>query len=43
MVYTVKVGGVRCHIVSDGLNVADGGGFFGVVPRVMWQKVIPAN
>ena len=43
MVYTVKVGGVRCHIVSDGLNVADGGGFFGVVPRVMWQRVIAAN
>ncbi len=43
MVYTVKVGGVRCHIVSDGLNVADGGGFFGVVPRVMWQRVMPAN
>ena len=43
MVYTVKVGGVRCHILSDGLNVADGGGFFGVVPRVMWQRVIAAN
>jgi len=43
MVYSVKVGGVRCHIVSDGLNVADGGGFFGVVSRVMWQRVIPAN
>lgn len=43
MVYTVKVGGVLCHIVSDGLNIADGAGFFGVVPRVMWQRVIPAN
>lgn len=43
MVYTVQVGGVRCHILSDGLNAADGGGFFGVVPRVMWQRVIAAN
>ena len=43
MVYTVQVGSVRCHIVSDGLNVADGGGFFGVVPRIMWQRVIAAN
>ncbi len=43
MIYTVKVGGVRCHIVSDGLNVADGGAFFGVVPRVMWQRVMPSN
>lgn len=43
MSYTVQVGGVRCHILSDGLNVADGGGFFGVVPRVMWQRVIRPN
>lgn len=43
MIYTIKVGGVRCHIVSDGLNVADGGGFFGIIPRVMWQRVIAAN
>jgi glyoxylase-like metal-dependent hydrolase (beta-lactamase superfamily II) len=43
MVYTVQVGAVRCHILSDGLNVADGGGFFGVVPRVMWQRVMPPN
>ena len=43
MIYTVTVGSVRCHILSDGLNVADGGGFFGVVPRVMWQRVIAAN
>ncbi|HXF64923.1 MAG TPA: MBL fold metallo-hydrolase [Caldilineaceae bacterium] len=43
MVYTVQVGSIRCHILSDGLNVADGGGFFGVVPRVMWQRVIQPN
>jgi glyoxylase-like metal-dependent hydrolase (beta-lactamase superfamily II) len=43
MVYTVQVGGVRCHILSDGLNLADGGGFFGVVPRVLWQRVIVPN
>jgi glyoxylase-like metal-dependent hydrolase (beta-lactamase superfamily II) len=43
MVYTVKVGEVRCHIVSDGLNMADGGGFFGVVPRLLWQRVMPGN
>jgi glyoxylase-like metal-dependent hydrolase (beta-lactamase superfamily II) len=43
MVYSVKVGRIHCHIISDGLNVADGGGFFGVIPRVMWQRVITAN
>lgn len=40
MAYTVMVGSVRCHILSDGLNAVDGGGFFGVVPRSMWQRVI---
>lgn len=43
MVHTVQVGGVRCHILSDGLNLADGGGFFGVAPRVLWQRVIAPN
>ena len=43
MIYTVQVGSVRCHIVSDGLNTSDGGGFFGVVPRLLWQRVIPGN
>ena len=41
--YTLEVGGVRCHIVSDGLNSVDGGGFFGVVPRVLWERVIRPN
>lgn len=43
MATTVQIGGVRCHIVSDGLNLSDGGGFFGVVPRVMWERVIAPN
>jgi glyoxylase-like metal-dependent hydrolase (beta-lactamase superfamily II) len=43
MAHLVTVGSVRCHLLSDGLNLADGGGFFGVVPRVMWQRVMPAN
>jgi len=38
--YTLQIGGVRCHIVSDGLNRVDGGGFFGLVPRLLWQQVI---
>lgn len=43
MAQTIQVGSVRCHIVSDGLNIADGGGFFGLVPRVLWQRVIAGN
>lgn len=43
MATTVTIGGVRCHILSDGQNIADGGGFFGLVPRVMWERVITPN
>lgn len=40
MAITLEIGGVRCHILSDGLHRLDGGGFFGLVPRVLWQQVI---
>ncbi len=40
MPHTLMVGSLRCHILTDGLHALDGGGFFGLVPRVMWQKVI---
>jgi glyoxylase-like metal-dependent hydrolase (beta-lactamase superfamily II) len=37
---TFNVGGVRLHLVSDGVFWTDGGGAFGVVPRTLWRKVI---
>ncbi|MCB0062038.1 MAG: MBL fold metallo-hydrolase [Caldilineaceae bacterium] len=40
MAYTVKVGDLTCHIVDDGKQLVDGGGYFGVVPRILWQRVI---
>jgi glyoxylase-like metal-dependent hydrolase (beta-lactamase superfamily II) len=43
MAYTVTIGSTRCHILSDGLHQIDGGGFFGLVPRVMWARVIQPN
>ncbi len=43
MPYTLQVGKVRCHILNDGLHPVDGGGFFGVVPRLLWQRVIEPN
>ncbi len=43
MAYSLNVGSIRCHILSDGLQYVDGGGFFGVVPRAMWQDVIAPN
>ena len=33
MAYTLQVGSIRCHILSDGLHYVDGGGFFGLIPR----------
>jgi glyoxylase-like metal-dependent hydrolase (beta-lactamase superfamily II) len=43
MPHTLTVGSVRCHILSDGQHTSDGGGFFGLVPRLLWQRVIEPN
>lgn len=43
MPISLQVGTIRCHILSDGISVMDGGGFFGVVPRIMWQQIIQPN
>lgn len=40
MPYSMQIGSIRCHLVSDGRQLVDGGGFFGLVPRVLWQRVI---
>lgn len=40
MAYTVHIGSITCHIVSDGRQRTDGGGFFGLVPRTLWERVI---
>lgn len=40
MPHTLMVGSIRCHILSDGKHRMDGGGFFGLVPRLLWQRVI---
>ncbi len=40
MPYTFKIGSIQCHIVSDGQQLIDGGSFFGLVPRVLWERVI---
>ena len=43
MAYTVQIGSTQCHILSDGLHRIDGGGFFGLVPRMLWQRTITPN
>lgn len=40
MTYTRKIGSITCHLLDDGMQPVDGGGFFGVVPRILWQRVI---
>lgn len=40
MPYTRKIGSITCHLLDDGMQPVDGGGFFGVVPRFLWQRVI---
>ena len=37
---TISLGDFELTAISDGTYVADGGAFFGVVPKVMWQKKV---
>jgi glyoxylase-like metal-dependent hydrolase (beta-lactamase superfamily II) len=36
-----EIGAVRLTVVSDGVYYYDAGSIFGVVPRVMWERVAP--
>jgi len=37
------IGEIEYQFVSDGFYWADGGGIFGVVPKVVWEKKLPAD
>jgi len=39
----LTLGDFELTAVSDGLYPLDGGAFFGVVPKIMWQRKLPAN
>ncbi len=39
----MKLGKFRLKVMSDGTMGADGGAMFGVVPKVMWERLIPAD
>jgi glyoxylase-like metal-dependent hydrolase (beta-lactamase superfamily II) len=41
--FTCQIGRVRVHLVSDGVFWTDGGAAFGVVPRSLWERVIPPD
>ena len=40
---TMNLGDFELIAVSDGVYHLDGGAFFGVVPKVMWERKAPAN
>src|ERR1051325_9279085 len=39
----VRLGDFRLGVVSDGTFRLDGGAMFGVVPRVLWERVYPPD
>jgi glyoxylase-like metal-dependent hydrolase (beta-lactamase superfamily II) len=39
----VKIGEVEGFLVHDGTSRTDGGGMFGLVPKVMWEPKYPAD
>ena len=40
---TFQVGRLRCHALEAGRQALDGGAMFGVVPKPLWQRRIPAD
>lgn len=41
--YHMKLGSFSLHYCTDGLFHLDGGAMFGVVPRVLWEKLCPPD
>jgi len=41
--HTISLGDFELTVLSDGSYVADGGAFFGVVPKVLWQRKVQAD
>src|SRR6058998_925707 len=40
---TFQVGRLRCHALEAGRQALDGGAMFGVVPKPLWERRIPAD
>jgi glyoxylase-like metal-dependent hydrolase (beta-lactamase superfamily II) len=38
-----QVGSLRCHLLDGGRQRLDGGAMFGVVPKPLWERKIPAD
>jgi glyoxylase-like metal-dependent hydrolase (beta-lactamase superfamily II) len=42
-VIKMQLGYIEIHLLSDGLMWLDGGGAFGLVPRVKWESILPPD
>ncbi|MGH7568731.1 MAG: hypothetical protein ACREL9_07145, partial [Gemmatimonadales bacterium] len=40
---TFRVGALTCHALEAGRQHLDGGAMFGVVPKPLWERRIPAD
>lgn len=40
---TTRVGELTVHVLQDGAFRLDGGAMFGVVPKVVWERALPAD
>src|SRR5438045_183511 len=40
---TFRVGRLTCHALEAGRQALDGGAMFGVVPKPLWQRRVPAD
>jgi glyoxylase-like metal-dependent hydrolase (beta-lactamase superfamily II) len=43
LMHQITLGDFELSIFSDGTYPLDGGAFFGVVPKIMWSKKVPAD
>ncbi|MBI4419737.1 MAG: MBL fold metallo-hydrolase [Gemmatimonadetes bacterium] len=43
LVRTFKVGRLTCHTLEGGRQHLDGGAMFGIVPKPLWERRIPAD
>lgn len=41
--FIMKFGDLEISVISDGTFLLDGGAMFGVVPKALWQKKVPAD
>ena len=39
----LEIGNIRIHLIHDANVMVDGGGPFGLIPRSMWERVLPPD